>query len=244
MKIIKLYSPFRSGSNLVKACIEHNYEELSVLNTGEKHWKHAFFAESKKYQGYIFCVRHPLDLACAIRRYYFQNGRNITMNTDWDSFFDKPIAIFDQTSKTVSSPIYYPNIYHLINAWYYNYSKILSIKKFRSTLILYENLIANQELEIKKSLKKISLLPQGNHIFEEILEKTGNKGDERYVKPEKSNQRFSKKISNLRSSCGFSSQEIKTQLSEQQLDLAIKSIQWDIMKNIGYKKKGILSQLR
>ena len=80
MKIIKLYSPFRSGSNLVKACIEHNYQELSVLNTGEKHWKHAFFAESKKYQGYIFCVRHPLDLA-RDPSLLFQNGRNITMNT-------------------------------------------------------------------------------------------------------------------------------------------------------------------
>ncbi len=154
MNIIKLYSPFRSGSNLVKACIEHNYKELSVLNKGKKHWKYAFFAESRKYDGYIFCARRPLDLACAIRRYYFQNGRNITMNTDWESFFDQPIAIFDQTSKTVTSPIHYPNIYHLINAWYYNYSTILTMKKFKSAIILYENLIANQAQEIKKSLKK------------------------------------------------------------------------------------------
>lgn len=242
MNIIKLYSPFRSGSNLVKACIEHNYQEISVLNTGEKHWKHAFFAESKKYQGYILCVRHPLDLACAIRRYYFQNGRNITMNTDWDSFFDRPIAIFDQTSKTVSSPIYYPNIYHLINAWYYNYKKILSIRKFKSSLILYENLIANQELVIKRSLKELTLLSHDNHAFEEILEKTGNMGDDRYVKPKKSNQSFSKKISDLRSSCGFSSEEIKAQLSEKQLNLASENIQWEIMKDIGYSMDGIIVQ--
>ena len=78
----------------------------------------------------------------------------ITMNTDWESFFDQPIAIFDQTSKTVTSPIHYPNIYHLINAWYYNYSTILTMKKFKSAIILYENLIANQAQEIKKSLKK------------------------------------------------------------------------------------------
>merc|ERR1711991_395119 len=112
---------------------------------------------SPNYDAYIFCVRHPLDLACAIRRYYFENGRNIMMDAEWESFFSKKIAIFDQTSKTVRSPILYPTIFDLINAWYFNYNSILSKKKIKSSLVAYERLIANQKQEITSSLKNISM---------------------------------------------------------------------------------------
>ena len=50
------------------------------------------------------------------------------MDAEWESFFSKKIAIFDQTSKTVRSPILYPTIFDLINAWYFNYNSILAKK--------------------------------------------------------------------------------------------------------------------
>lgn len=242
MKTIKLFSPFRSGSNLVKACIEHNYADLQVFNTGKsKHWKHGFFVDTKKHDGYIFCARHPLDLACSIRRYYFKNGRNIKIDAEWDTFFESPIAIFDQTRKTTTSPIYFPNIYHLINAWYYNYSAILARKKYNSSLILYENLIYYQELAIKRSLTTINILPDNfSSDFQQILEKTKNFGDERYVKPKNCHSNFSSKISTLRTSCGFASEKLKSELSTDQITSAKNTIDWHIMKQIGYNEMGIL----
>ena len=242
MKTIKLFAPFRSGSNLVKACIEHNYADLRVFNTGKsKHWKHGFFVDAKNHDGYIFCARHPLDLACSIRRYYFKNGRNITIHAEWDTFFDRPIAIFDQTKKTTTSPLYFPNIYHLINAWYYNYTTILARKKYNSALILYENLISCQEITIKKLLTKINIDPENlSSDFQLIQEKTKNLGDERYVKPKNQKTNFSSEISTLRTSCGFASEKLKSELSIGQLTSAKETIDWNVMKQIGYDEKGIL----
>ncbi|MDC3010874.1 hypothetical protein OAZ24_01410 [Synechococcus sp. AH-736-G21] len=239
MKTIKLFSPFRAGSNLVKAGIEHNCSKLQVLNTGDKHWKHSFFAASPNYDAYIFCVRHPLDLACAIRRYYFENGRNIMMDAEWESFFSKKISIFDQTSKTVRSPILYPTIFDLINAWYFNYNSILSKKKIKSSLVAYERLIANQKQEITSSLKNISMARYVDNRFKPITSKTKNMGDERYIQSPKRKKAFSEKITGIRLNCGFSSQEVNSQLTNEQKDFAERSIDWEIMKKIGYIPSGL-----
>ena len=234
MKTIKLYSPFRAGSNLVKAGIEFNCPRLQVLNTGDNHWKHAFFAKYRKYDAYIFCVRHPIDLACAIRRYFFKNGRNISTNAEWDSFFETSISIFDQTSKTTRSPILYPNILDLINAWYFNYSETLKRKNIKSSLIAYENLITNQQKEICEALKTISMARHLKDDFKSITGKTRNMGDERYTESSSKVKNFSKRIIKQRAACDFASDKINIQLSDSQKESINSKINWFTTKVIGY----------
>jgi hypothetical protein len=240
MKTIKLFSPFRAGSNLVKAGIEHNCPKLQVLNTGEGHWKHSFFAASANYNAYIFSVRHPIDLACAIRRYFFKNGRNISTTASWDTFFSERICIFDQTSKTKRSPILYPSILDLVNAWYFNYNTILNLKRVKSALIHYEKLISNQKSEISRALKTISMDRHISTDFEMISNKTKNMGDERYIHSGRGMKVFSARLSESRKECGFASREIDEQLSDNQKKLMRTHIDWEIMHSIGYSMDGFI----
>ena len=161
------------------------------------------------------------------------------MDAEWESFFSKKIAIFDQTSKTIRSPILYPTIFDLINAWYFNYNSILSKKKIKSSLVTYERLIANQGQEITSSLKKISMARYVDDEFEPITSKTKNMGDDRYIQSSKRKNNFSDKITSIRLNCGFSSEEINRQLTNEQKDFAKQSIDWDIMKKIGYIPEGL-----
>lgn len=161
------------------------------------------------------------------------------MDAEWESFFSKKIAIFDQTSKTVRSPILYPTIFDLINAWYFNYNSILSKKKIKSSLVTYERLIANQKQEITSSLKNISMARYVDNRFKPITSKTKNMGDERYIQSPKRKKAFSEKITGIRLNCGFSSQEVNSQLTNEQKDFAERSIDWEIMKKIGYIPSGL-----
>ena len=161
------------------------------------------------------------------------------MDAEWESFFSKKIAIFDQTSKTVRSPILYPTIFDLINAWYFNYNSILSKKKIKSSLVAYERLIANQKQEITSSLKNISMARYVDNRFEPITSKTKNMDDERYIESPSRKNSFSAKITGIRLNCGFSSEEVDSQLTNEQKELAEKSIDWDIMKKIGYIPAGL-----
>lgn len=161
------------------------------------------------------------------------------MDAEWESFFSKKIAIFDQTSKTVRSPILYPTIFDLINAWYFNYNSILSKKKIKSSLVAYERLIANQKQEITSSLKNISMARYVDNRFKPITSKTKNMGDERYIQSPKRKKAFSEKITGIRLNCGFSSQEVNSQLNNEQKEFAERSIDWEIMKKIGYIPSGL-----
>ena len=63
-------------------------------------------------------------------------------------------------------------------------------------------------------------------------------GDERYIQSPKKKS-FSEKITGIRLNCGFSSQEVNSQLTNEQKDIAERSIDWEIMKKIGYIPSGL-----
>ena len=76
--------------------------------------------------------------------------------------------------------------------------------------------------------------------FEPITSKTKNMGDDRYIQSSKKKNNFSDKITSIRLNCGFSSEEISRQLTNEQKDFAEQSIDWVIMKKIGYIPSGLM----
>ena len=240
--ILKLYSPFRAGSNLVKAVLEHNFSNIQVYNTGENHWKHAFHAQSKNYYGYIYCVRHPLNLIYSIQDYYFTVGRNMHSYGEKENFIHQPISIFNQGVHRGRSPILFPNPVALINAWYLNYLHGLKETHNKSSKILYEHMVLNQKRAIKNMTKKMNLEVQSDN-FSPINAKTKNLGDRRFnIKKDLQGKIFNSKASLQRSQCGLSDTNLIRAAKQQDIDFIMQNVDWAVCNQLGYREEGLTNE--
>lgn len=237
---LKLYAPFRSGSNLVKAALEYNFENIHVLNNGDKHWKHAFHVQSKNYFGYIYCIRHPLNLAYSIRDYYYNVGRNIHSFGTKESFFREPISIYDAGIHQGRSPILFPNPVSLINAWYFNYLNALNNNKKRSTKILYEHMMQNQKIAIEEIIQSMRLFTK-NINFTSINAKTKNLGDRRFnAETDLQGKIFDETTTKQRHKCGISDTNLIKSANNEDIDFILKEIDWSTSNQLGYEEDGII----
>lgn len=240
---LKLYAPFRSGSNLVKAALEYNFENIHVLNNGDKHWKHAFHVQSKNYFGYIYCIRHPLNLAYSIRDYYYNVGRNIHSFGTKESFFREPISIYDEGIHQGRSPILFPNPVSLINAWYFNYVHSLNNNKKRSTKILYEHMMQNQKIAIEEIIQSMRLFTK-NVNFASINAKTKNLGDRRFnAKIDLQGKIFDETTTHQRHNCGLSDTNLISTANKEDIDFILKEVDWSTSNQLGYEEDGILKDM-
>lgn len=238
--ILKLYSPFRAGSNLVKAALEYNFSNIQVLNTGENHWKHAFHAESKTYSGYIYCIRHPLNLIYSIQDYYFKVGRNIHSYGVKENFIHQPIAIFNEGVHRDRSPILFPNPVALVNAWYLNYSHALKENHNKRSKVLYEHMMLNQKKTINQLVKSMRLCPESNK-FMPINAKTKNLGDRRFNnEKDLQGKIFDSQKSLQRHRCGLTDAILINTAKQQDINFIIENVDWTICNQLGYNEEGLL----
>ncbi len=240
---LKLYAPFRSGSNLVKAALEYNFDNIHVLNTADKHWKHAFHVQSKNYFGYIYCIRHPLNLVYSIRDYYYNVGRNIHSFGTKESFFREPISIYDEGIHQGRSPILFPNPVSLINAWYFNYLHSLNHNQNRSAKILYEHMMHDQKTAIEGIIQSMKLYTK-NVNFASINTKTKNLGDRRFDnKRDLQGKIFDKKTTMQRYSCGLSDTNLINTANKEDINFVLKEVDWSTSNQLGYKEDGIIKDM-
>lgn len=234
---IKLYSPFRCGSNLAKALIETNFPHVTVVNTGRGHWKHGFFAEDQSYHGYVVCTRHPLALLLSIREYYFTNGRNIRTRADRDSFFFSPLTIFDESRHRGRSPILMPSPIDLVNAWYANYLDVLRKHYILNAQIRYEDLVSTPKSTINKTVAQLGL--QTCDRFELVDKKTRNLGDERFHSDTGTTSSQPRDANNA-VACGIAELIERYPDQKRNLELASTRVDWKIARNLGYTQEGLL----
>lgn len=236
---IKLYSPFRCGSNLVKALIETNFSHINVVNTGKGHWKHGFFAGDPTYYGYVICTRHPLALLLSIRDYYFSNGRNIRTLADRDNFLLSPVTIFDESRHRGRSPILMPSPIDLVNAWYANYLAVLRKGYILKDQIRYEDLVSAPEPTINRVMEQLGLPKCDN--FEVVDKKTLNLGDERF-QASKGTSSSQPRDAKSAAACGIA--ELIERYPDQKLNLELAStrIDWKISRLLGYTPDGLLQR--
>lgn len=236
---IKLYSPFRCGSNLVKALIETNFSHVSVVNTGKGHWKHGFFAGDQSYHGYVICTRHPLALLLSIRDYYFSNGRNIRTLADQDSFFFSPITIFDESRHRGRSPILMPSPIDLVNAWYANYLAVLRKRYILNAQIRYEDLVSTPKTTINRAMTRLGLQACDN--FQMVDKKTRNLGDERFQAATGTTS-SQPRDANSAVACGIAELIERYPDQKQNLELASTRVDWKVARDLGYAQEGLLQR--